>query len=170
MKLMSLTFRTIFLVCKSSIRTCSHGQRVQGEEQWGVPHSARCCLLPSSATPLEELPAASEQRSAVAFVTPTGQKAVCLILAHLDLPIKASYSLWLLDLAHYTLPSLCTALPWIITMTGFHADIHTTVSIVFGTFKAPSGFLSGKISTIFGIFIFSLGYISINKSEYFGGY
>ena len=112
--LSSMIFFPFVHVCDPSLRTCSHGRRVQGEEQWGVPYSAYCPLAPSSATPLEELPAAAAECSAETFVTPTGHKAVSLIAAHLecshltDLPISASESLGLRDFAHYLLASSCT--------------------------------------------------------------
>ena len=79
-----------------SLRTCSHVQRVQGEEKGSPLHSAWCGLAPFSATPPEELPAAAAECSAVTLVTPTRHKAVSLIAAHFksshltDLPISAS--------------------------------------------------------------------------------
>ena len=71
-------------VFHSSLRTCSHDQRVQCEEYGGSPHSARCSLAPSSATPPEELPAAAAKCSAVTLVILTRHKAVSLIAAHLE--------------------------------------------------------------------------------------
>ena len=172
---------SIFHVCKPSPRTCSHVRRVQGEEQWGEPHSAWCRLLPSIATRPEELPAAGAQYSAAAFVSPSGHKAVSLIIAHLecshltDLPKSASESMGVLDFAHYFLAFSCTPLPWIIRLAVVRAHICTTVSVVFGTFKAPSGngdsgYLSQTIFAIFGIFISGLGYIFIIKVEQFTCY
>ena len=58
MKYMSLSskiFSPFVHVCKPSDMRCNHGQRVQGEEQLGVPHSALCSLAPSVVTPSEEL-------------------------------------------------------------------------------------------------------------------
>ena len=101
-------------------------------------------LLPSSATSLEKLPAAAAECSVAASVTPSGHKAVSLILAYLecrhltDLPIRASFSLGLIYFAHYTLASSCKPFPRIIRWTSVCADIYTTVSVVLGSFKAPS--------------------------------
>ena len=170
MKHMSLTFGTIFQFFFSVDLLSEHVAMVK---ECMVKNSEVYRTLPGAVSfPLAQYLWRSSQQhcSAVAFVTPTGQKAVSLILAYLDLPINASYSLWLLDFAHYTLASSCIPLPWLIILTGFCAGTCTTVSIVFGTFKAPSGYLSGKTSTILDIFMFSLGYISIIKSDCLGCY
>ena len=84
MSLSSKIFSPFFHVYEPSHMTCNHGQRVQGEEQGGVLHSAWCSLAPSIITPLEELPAAAAQCSAGAFLTPSGHKAVSLIIVHLE--------------------------------------------------------------------------------------